>query len=95
MVEVSLSNKQIAHMYKSLTRHALFRNLSVIDLLLQGEVANEAVDVARFSLPIAVHPTHSLGIMTWVPRSIEQDDTVGSDQIHAQAARSERNIENI
>lgn len=82
-------------MYKSLTRHALFRHLSVIDLLLQGVVTNEAVDVAWFSLPVAIHPTHSLGIMTWVPGGIEQDNTVGSDQVYAQAARSERNMENI
>ena len=82
-------------MYKSLTRHALFRDLSVIDLLLQGEVTDEAVDVAGFSLTIAVHPTHSLGIVTWVPGGIEQNDTVGADQIYAQAARSERNAENV
>lgn len=86
-----MSNKQ---MYKSLTRHALFGDLSVIDLFLQGEITDKAVNVAWFPLTIAVHPTHCLGIMTWVPRGIKHNDTVGPDQIHPQAARSAINEAN-
>lgn len=77
-------------MYKSLTRHALFGDLSVIDLFLQGEITHKAVNEAGFPLSIAVHPTHRLGIVTWVPGGIKHDDAVGPNQIYPQTARSEK-----
>lgn len=72
------------------TRHALLGDLSVVDLLLQGEVTDEPVDVAAFDLAVAVHAAHSLGVVTGVPGSIEDYDAIGPDQIYPQAARSER-----
>lgn len=77
-------------MYKSLTRHALFRDLSVIDLFLQSEVTDKAVNITWFPLTIAVHPTHCLCIVAWVPGGIKHDDTVSSNEVYPQAARSER-----
>lgn len=65
-----------------------------IDLFLQGEITDKAVNVAGFLLTIAVHPTHRLSIMTWVPRGIKHNHTVGPNQIYPQAARSERNTAN-
>lgn len=76
---------------QSLTRHPLFGHLSVIDLLLQSEVTDEAVNVAGLSLTVAIHPTHCLGVVTRVPRRVEHNDAVCSDQIYPQAARSVRN----
>lgn len=73
---------------EALTRHALFGDLSVIDLLLQGEVTDQAVDVARLPLTVAVHATHCLGVVTRVPRCVKDDNTAGPDQIHPQTARS-------
>lgn len=81
-------------MYKSLTRHALFGDLSVVYLLLQGEITDKAVNVAGFLLTIAVHPTHRLGIVAWVPGGIKHNNAVGPDHINPQAARSERKIQN-
>lgn len=82
-------------MCRSLTRHALFGDLSVVDLFLQGEITDEAVNVARFPLTVAVHPAHRLGIVTRVPGGIKDNDTVCTDQIYSQAARSERKKEQI
>lgn len=89
-----MSNKQIVRVYKSLTGHALFGDLSVIDLFLQGEITDKAVNVAGLPLTVPVHPAHRLGIMTWVPGGIKHNDAVGPDQIYPQAARSERNAAN-
>lgn len=89
-----MSNKQIVCMYKSLTRHALFGHLSVIDLFLQSEITDKTVNAAGLPLTIAVHPAHRLGIMTWVPGGIKHDNAVGPDQIYPQAARSEWTTEN-
>ena len=74
--------------FPSLTGHALLGHLSVVDLLLQGEVTDEAVDVAGFPLTIAVHSTHRLGVVTRVPGRVEHHNAVGPDQIDPQAARS-------
>lgn len=69
-----------------LTRHPLLGDLPVVDLLLQGVVAHQAVDVAELLLTVAVHPAHSLGVVTGVPGGVEDDHAVGADQVHPQAA---------
>lgn len=76
-----------------LTRHALLGHLPVIDLLLQGVVTHQAVDVAGFPLAVPVHPTHRLGVVAGVPGGVEHHHPVGADQVDAQAARSEGTTE--
>lgn len=74
---------------RRLTRHALLGHLSVVDLLLQGVIADEAVDVAEFPLTVAVDPAHRLGVVAGVPGGVEHDYAVGADEVHPQAARPE------
>lgn len=77
-----------------ITRHSLLGDLSVVDLFLQREVTDKAVNMTRFPLTVAVHPAHCLRVVTWVPGGVEDDDAVRSDEVHPQAARSERNPAN-
>lgn len=63
--------------------------MSVVDLLLQGVIADEAVDVAEFPLAVAVDPAHRLGVVAGVPGGVEHDHAVGTDEVHPQAARPE------
>lgn len=62
-----------------LTRHPLFGDLSVIDFLLQGEITDQAVNVARLLLAISVNSTHGLGVVAGVPGGIEHHYTVGTN----------------
>ena len=71
----------------SLTRHALLGDLPVVDLLLQGEIAHQPVDVAGLPLAVAVHAAHGLRVVARVPGGVEHHHAVGPDQVHAQAAR--------
>lgn len=73
-----------------LTRHALFGDLPVIDLLLQCKITDKAVNVAVLPLTVTIHATHRLGIVTGVPRCVEHNNPTGPDQIDPQTARSER-----
>lgn len=73
----------------SLTRHALFGDLPVIDLLLQGEVTHQPVDMTRLPLTVAVDAAHRLGVVTRVPRRVENHHTVRSDQVYAQTTSPE------
>ena len=68
-------------LHSSLTGHALLGNLSVVDLLLHSAVTNQAIDVGWFGLPVPVHTAHSLGVVTWVPRHIQHNHTVSSNQV--------------
>lgn len=74
------------------TWHALLRDLSVIDFFLQGEITDKAINEAGFPLAISIHPTHCLGIMTWVPGGIKHHHTVSSNEVHPQATRSKKII---
>lgn len=89
MFQVSYSPRTEIN-FNFLTGHALFGDLSVINLLLQGKVTNQPVNVTGFLLTVAVHPTHGLGVMTRVPGGIEHDNAVRSNEIHTQATRSGR-----
>ena len=79
----------------SLTRHALFGDLAVVDLLLQGVVTHQPVDVTGLPLPVAIHPTHCLGIVTRVPGGVEHHHSVGTDQVHPETASPERDSRNV
>lgn len=72
-----------------LTRHALFGDLPVIDLLLKGEVTHQPVDMTWLPLTIAVDTAHRLGIVTRVPRRVENHHTVCSNQVYAQTTSPE------
>lgn len=65
-----------------LTRHALFGDLAVVDLLLQRKIAHQPVDVARLPLPIAVDTAHGLGVVARVPGGVKNHYTVCPDQVH-------------
>lgn len=67
-----------------LTWHALFGDLSVVDLLLQCEVAHQPVDVTRLPLTVAVDAAHGLGVVARVPGGVEHHHAVRSDQVYTQ-----------
>lgn len=67
-----------------LTWHALLGDLTVIDLLLQGVIRNQSVDVARLLLPVAVHPAHGLRVVARVPGSIKHHHSVCSNEVDTQ-----------
>lgn len=67
-----------------LTRHALLGDLSVVDLLLQCEVAHQPVDVTRLPLTVAVDAAHGLGVVARVPGGVKHHHTVRSDQVYTQ-----------
>lgn len=70
-----------------LEKLATMSYLSVVDLLFEGVVGDEPVDVADLGLSVAVDPADGLTVMARVPRSIEDYDSVGTDQIDAQALK--------
>lgn len=80
----------------NITWHALLGDLTVIDLLLKSVIRNQSVNVAWLLLPVAVHSTHSLGIMARVPRSIKHNDSVCSNEVNTQtpSTGNERQISN-
>ena len=65
-------------------------NLSVVDLLFEGVVRDEAVDVRDLFLSVSVDPTDGLTVVTRVPRRVENDDAIGTDQVDAQALKSKQ-----
>ncbi len=65
-------------------RHSLLAHLPVVDLLLHGVIGDEPVDVAGLLLSIAVHAAHSLGVVARIPRRVQDNHSVGADQVDAQ-----------
>ena len=72
-----------------LTGHALFGDLSVVNLPLHGTITDQPIDVARFGLTVAVDSADGLGIIARIPGDICYYDTIGSDQIDTKATSSE------
>jgi len=46
------------------------------------------VNMAGFLLPVAVHPANSLSVMTWIPGSIKDHNTICTNQVDSQATSS-------
>ncbi|KAL7431485.1 hypothetical protein ACHAXH_006133, partial [Discostella pseudostelligera] len=57
--------------------------LALVDDFLDGAGSKHAIDVAWFSLTLAVDAGHSLQIGTWIPICIHADETIGPDQVQA------------
>jgi hypothetical protein len=76
-------------------RHPLLVYLSVVDLLLEAVVDDEAINETRFSLPVSVHSADGLRVMAGVPRRVQHHDAVRTDQIYAERTRSGRHQEQV
>lgn len=83
------STTKQAKAFFPLTWHALFGDLSVIDLLLQREVAYQSVDVTRLLLAVAVDAAHGLSVVARVPGGVEHHHAVRPDQVHTQTTSPE------
>jgi hypothetical protein len=74
--------------------HALLVDLTIVDFLLQRIVHDQAVDKAGFLLAVAIDTADGLGVVAGVEAGVEDDDTVGADEIDAWKERlvCERNL---
>ena len=71
------------------TWDALFLDLSVVYLLLHCVVGDETIHEAFLALAVAVDATHRLRVVARVPRRVEHDHAVRTDQVDPEAARPE------
>lgn len=68
----------------------MFINLAIVDLLLDGVIRHQPINMRGFNLSITVDPTHGLGVVTGVPRGVQHHHPIGPHQIDAQRPRSSR-----
>lgn len=65
-------------------------DLAVEDDFLHGAGRHEAIDIALFGLSISVNAAHSLLVVRWIPRCIQNDDSVSCRQGDSQGASAGR-----
>lgn len=83
------SNMNSHQSISRLTWHPLFRDLAVVDLLLQREVGHQPVDITRLPLTVAVDAAHGLRVMARVPGGVKHHHAVRPDQVYAQTTSPE------
>ena len=79
-------------MFVAARSNQIFSYLSVVNLLFERVVCDEPVDVADLGLSVSVDPAHGLAVVARVPRSVEDNDSVGADQIDAQTLQNKIGI---
>ena len=79
----------IRNIYSEHTRNSLFIKLSIVDLLLHSVIGYQSIHITVLLLAIAIHPTHSLGVVARVPRGIKYYHSVRTYQVNTQTTSSE------
>jgi hypothetical protein len=70
--------------------HGLLGYLTIVNLLLHCMIGDETINETVLLLTISKDATHSLSVMTRIPRSIEDNDSIGANQIDPEASGTSR-----